>query len=53
MEPTRPQKPTDDAQYAQRVGYEHQLREYNSEYQKWKSAVDEQTKVSSLKFNLV
>lgn len=51
MEPSRPQKPADDAQYAQKVGYEHQLTEYNSEYQKWKSAVDEQTKVSRQKLS--
>lgn len=40
-----PQKPADDVQYAQKVGYEHQLNEYNTDYQKWKSAIDEQTKV--------
>lgn len=46
MEPAHPQKPVDNAQFTQKVAYEHHLTQYNIDYEKWRSVVDEQTKVS-------
>ncbi|XP_065218253.1 nuclear pore complex protein Nup107 [Planococcus citri] len=45
LEPSRPQKPSDDAQFTQKVAYEHHLTQYNNDYQRWTSSVDEQTKI--------
>lgn len=45
LEPMRPQKLSDDVQFTQKVTYEHQINQYNAEYEKWRSSVEEQTKV--------
>ncbi|XKL69259.1 hypothetical protein PGB90_007028 [Kerria lacca] len=45
LEPMRPQKLSDDVQFTQKVTYEHQINQYNAEYEKWRSSVEEQTKI--------
>lgn len=45
MEPLRPQKPHEDAQFTHKVTYEHQLNQYKTEYAKWKASLEEITKI--------
>lgn len=45
MEPLRPQKPAEDAQFTQKVTYEHHLNQYDTEFKKWKASIEDLTKV--------
>jgi hypothetical protein len=44
--PKKPQMPSEDSQFTQKVSYEQSIVLYETEYAKWKSAINEQTNVS-------